>query len=119
MTRRVSRAAPRGAWAEDVAARVLERAGLRVVARNHRWRGGEIDLVARDADGVTVFVEVKQRAGASHGGPGESLTPLKAFRVRRAALHYLGRDDVPCRFDAVLVLGTRDAHRVEWLRDAF
>lgn len=110
---------PRGAWAEDAAARLLERAGLRILARNHRVRGGELDVVAREPDGTVVFVEVKQRRRSRFGTPGEHLGSLKAARVRRAALFYLGRDDVACRFDAVLVEGDERDYRVEWLRDAF
>jgi putative endonuclease len=110
----------KGAWAEDLAAAHLERAGLQVLARNYRIRGGEIDLIAKDATGTTVFLEVKQRSSDSHGAAGEYITPRKAALVRRAALHYLGRDDLPCRFDAVLIEG-RDASmaRVQWLQDAF
>jgi putative endonuclease len=112
--------ATKGAWAEELAAAHLERAGLKVLARNYRIRGGEIDLIAQDAAGTTVFLEVKQRGSDSHGAVGEYITPRKAELVRRAALHYLGRDDLPCRFDAVLIEG-RDAAtaRVQWLQDAF
>ena len=39
-----------GRAAEDAAARLLERSGLRVVARNVRLRPGEIDLVCRDRE---------------------------------------------------------------------
>lgn len=109
----------KGAWAEDAAARLLERAGLRVVARNYRVRGGEIDLIAHEPDGTTVFVEVKQRRRSRFGTPGEHLGARKRALVRRTALFYLGRDDVACRFDAVLVEGDEREHRLEWLRDAF
>ncbi|MFZ1900241.1 MAG: YraN family protein, partial [Azonexus sp.] len=37
----------RGREAEERAARHLESRGLRVVARNFRIRGGEIDLICR------------------------------------------------------------------------
>jgi putative endonuclease len=108
-----------GGWAEDAAARHLQRAGLKVIERNWRCRGGEIDLVARDPDGTTVFVEVKQRATSGYGSPGEFIGPRKADLVRRAALAYLRRDDLPCRFDAILVEGTEGSHRITWLEDAF
>ncbi len=110
----------KGAWAEALAATHLELAGLRILQRNYRVRGGEIDLIAVEPLGVTVFLEVKQRASDSHGAAGEFINARKAALVRRAALHYLGRDDLPCRFDAVLIEG-RDAStaRVQWLQDAF
>jgi putative endonuclease len=107
---------------EDLAARFLEEAGLRVLARN--WRAGrnEVDLVALEGE-TLVFVEVKGRRGDSHGSPGDAVHPRKQARILAAALAYLaahpgGRRAV--RFDAVLV--RRDGGgrwEVEHLRDAF
>jgi putative endonuclease len=107
-----------GEWAETLAATHLERAGLRLLERNYRIRGGEIDLIALHGE-VTVFVEVKHRSSDSHGTAGEFITTRKAGLVRRAALQYLKRDDVACRFDAVLIEGDPRAPRVTWLQDAF
>ncbi|HET9023841.1 MAG TPA: YraN family protein, partial [Burkholderiaceae bacterium] len=50
-----------GAAAEDAAARHLSASGCRVLARNARYREGELDLVVRERD-VVVFVEVRLRA---------------------------------------------------------
>lgn len=109
----------RGAWAEDHAAQFLEQAGLHILERNYRIRGGEIDLIALEQE-VTVFIEVKQRASSSHGTVGETITARKAGLVRRAALFYLRRDDLPCRFDAVLIEGaSRATAKITWLKDAF
>lgn len=113
-----TRSSVNGAWAEDLAAQQLEDAGLSVTQRNYRVRGGEIDLIALEGT-VTVFVEVKQRTRSSHGTAGEYITPRKANLIRRAALEYLGRDDVACRFDAVLIEGDARAFNVTWLKDAF
>ena len=107
-----------GAWAEDIAAQHLEAAGLSITQRNYRVRGGEIDLIALEGI-VTVFVEVKQRTQSSHGTAGEYITPRKSALIRRTALQYLGRDDVACRFDAVLVEGDARACKITWLKDAF
>ena len=115
---RPTRSSINGAWAEDLAARHLENAGLRVTQRNYRVRGGEIDLIALEGT-VTVFVEVKQRTKSSHGTAGEYITPRKASLIRRTALQYLGRDDVACRFDAVLIEGDARAYKISWLKDAF
>jgi putative endonuclease len=106
----------RGQAGEAIAAAHLEQAGLTVLHRNYRIRGGEIDLIAKDGE-VTVFVEVKQRTSSSHGLAGELINPRKAALVRRAALHFLGRDDLPCRFDALLLEGKN--HRITWIQDAF
>ncbi len=105
----------RGREAEAIAARHLERHGLRVVARNFRIRGGEIDLICRDG-ATLVFVEVRLRRDGNFGGAAASITAAKRRRIVLAARHYLaGRSAGDCRFDCVLL----DGERLEWLRDAF
>jgi putative endonuclease len=105
----------RGAAAEDLAARYLARQGLPVVERNFRVRGGEIDLICRDGATV-VFVEVRLRRGSDFGGAGASITAAKRAKIVMAARHWLARhQDMPCRFDCVLM----DGDNIEWLRDAF
>jgi putative endonuclease len=103
---------------EAAAADHLVAQGLRVLARNFRVKGGEIDLVCRDGD-TTVFVEVRRRARADFGGAAWSITPAKQKRLVLAARHWLARHgnyyDGACRFDCVLI----DGERLEWLKDAF
>ena len=109
-----------GDAAEDRALAHLLRQGLKLVARNYRTPGrggGEIDLIMRDPrDGTLVFVEVRQRSTASHGGAGGSITGVKQRRIVFAARHYLNglRTLPPCRFDVVLV-----EERITWLQGAF
>lgn len=104
-----------GAAAEARAAGHLAERGLRVVERNFRVRGGEIDLICRDGATV-VFVEVRLRRRADFGGAGASITAAKRARIIMAARHWLARHgEAPCRFDCVLM----DGDHVEWLKDAF
>ena len=101
----------------------LQRQGLTLVQRNYRVargprsRGGEIDLVLRDRDGTLVFVEVRSRAGASHGGAAASVGWTKQRSLVLAAQHYLRRFAAPpaCRFDVVAI----DGEHVEWIKAAF
>ena len=107
-----------GDAAEDIAARFLEQAGLSIVARNWRCRGGEIDLIARDG-ATSVFVEVRMRRSEAFGGARASVTSAKQRRILRAARLYLaGKRDQPCRCDVVLLDGV-EGGVVDWLRDAF
>lgn len=53
----------RGAAVEAAARAQLEQAGLRLVAGNANYRGGELDLVMRDGP-MLVFVEVRYRRDA-------------------------------------------------------
>lgn len=105
----------RGREAEERAARHLERRGLRVVERNFRVRGGEIDLICRDGR-VLVFVEVRQRSRSDFGGAGASITASKRRRIVLAAQHFLlGKPSCDCRFDCVLI----DGDELEWMKNAF
>ncbi len=109
-----------GDAAEDAALIYLQQAGLRLIVRNYRTPGrggGEIDLIMRTVDGTTVFVEVRQRKSASHGGAGASVSALKQRRIIFAARHYLMRlrEPPPCRFDVVLL----EAGGIQWLQAAF
>jgi putative endonuclease len=105
-----------GGAAEEAAARLLERNGLVVVARNYRTRQGEIDLIARDG-ATLVFVEVRMRSSERFGGGAESIGWRKRSRIAAAARHYLMRlrREPPCRFDVV----TLDGGIPVWIRGAF
>ena len=107
-----------GASAEDLAAAFLARQGLRIVERNWRVRGGEIDLICEDR-GSLVFVEVRLRRRSDLGGAGASITHAKQRRLILAARHYLaGKRERACRFDAVLLDGLEIAN-IEWIKNAF
>ena len=113
----------RGKLAEDLAARFLEQQGLRLLTRNYRCRGGEIDLVCRSGK-VLVFVEVRLRGNAAFGGAAASITPTKQRRLILAARHFLNvhsANDCDCRFDCILFDGpdSLSQKRIEWIRDAF
>ena len=110
--------------AEAEALAHLQRAGLRMVARNYRTPGrggGEIDLILRDRDGSLVFVEVRSRNTERFGGAAGSIGRLKQQRIVLAARHYLMRLAAapPCRFDVVLVDSSGNQMRIEWLQAAF
>ncbi|MCE5180779.1 MAG: YraN family protein [Betaproteobacteria bacterium] len=109
----------RGAEAEQLAAKFLQRQGLRLVETNYRCRFGEIDLICRDRD-VLVFVEVRLREGEAFGGAAASITERKQHKIVLAARHYLQRQTAlpACRFDVVLLRGLRD-NDIEWIRNAF
>lgn len=106
-----------GADKERLAADFLIRQGLRLVARNHRCRFGEIDLVMADARSI-VFVEVRYRGSARFGSPAETVDRHKQRRLVAAANHYLQLHPsvLPCRFDVVAITGP---DQIEWFKNAF
>ena len=107
----------KGRAGEDAAADWLEKAGMRILARN--WRSGsyELDLVCRDGDEL-VFVEVRLRGKGSLASPEASMTPAKCRSVVKAARAYLsasGEWDVPCHvFDISEIMGSGDAAWQPW-----
>ncbi|MDW8337484.1 MAG: YraN family protein [Tepidimonas sp.] len=117
----------RGQAAEALALRYLQSCGLRLVGRNIRSPGrggGEIDLIMAEPDGTLVFVEVRQRSRATHGGAAASVGWGKQRRIVWAARHYLARlaPMPPCRFDVVVIDGELRGDpppRIQWLRAAF
>ena len=110
----------RGDAVEAAARRLLERAGLRTLGCNVRFRGGELDLVMHDGAAV-VFVEVRYRRNAAFGGGAASVDGRKRRKLVLAAQTYLlshpALAQAPCRFDVI------DAHgeppQLQWIRDAF
>jgi putative endonuclease len=83
----------------------VRRHGYRVLTRNFKTTGGEIDLICRDGD-VLAFVEVRTRADELFGRPSETIDARKEDALRHAASRYLtllDRDDIFYRFDAVEV----------------
>ena len=112
-----------GRWGEDLAVQHLAAAGLRVLDRNWRCREGELDVVAEEADGTVVFVEVKTRRTDAFGQPSEAVSRTKAARVRTVACRWLlehPAGGAPLRFDVVSVVRPpAGAPRVHHLREAF
>jgi len=76
-----------GKYGEDLACRYLQKQGYKILERNFRIRGGEIDIVAIDGQ-TLVYVEVKARTSYQFGLPEESITPFKIKFLQRAAKFY-------------------------------
>jgi putative endonuclease len=128
----MSRARQRlGRAAEALVAEVLERRGMRIVARNERTSSvrGEIDLIALEGAAL-VFVEVKARRVGVSSGPERPVMAVghrKRHKLRSLALAWLRDRDgsVPphrsLRFDVVGLRVDDRGRAVEWehLRGAF
>ena len=125
----------RGADAEAAARAYLLRAGLRDVAANAVYRGGELDLVMLDDgrfdnrrfddkhDDTLVFVEVRYRRDARFGGGAASIDANKRRKLVHAAQAFLQAHrqfaKMACRFDVIDASGHPEHPDIVWLRDAF
>jgi putative endonuclease len=109
-------AAAKGRAGEERAAAFLESCGYRVIARNVRLPGGEIDAVC--LDGATlVIVEVKRRDGSAFGTALAAVHARKRATLRRLAADYaqVVAPSATIRFDVVAL----DGDRLRLHRDAF
>lgn len=106
----------KGRAGEDRAAKFLESQGYRVLARNVRLPGGEIDAVC--LDGATlVVVEVKRRNSNAFGTALGAVGARKRARLRRVAADYaqIVAPSAKIRFDVVAL----DGDRLQLHRNAF
>jgi len=94
-----------GNYGEGLASVYLKKQGYKILERNYRIRGGEVDIVTRDGE-YLVFVEVKTRWSHEYGLPSESITPWKIKTLLKTALFYIQKinwGDRPYRLDFVSV----------------
>jgi putative endonuclease len=121
------RRAALGGRGEDAAVAWYRDASYEVIDRNWRCAEGELDVVAKSADGaVLVFCEVKTRSSALFGSPFEAVTRAKQRQVRKLAALWLHRERRDAahyehiRFDvAAVTSGAGGTLEIEVLEGAF
>ena len=99
---------PKGNFVETQAAAYLMREGYDILARNYAYRGGELDIVAKQGETI-VFVEVKSVWKTGEGNPAARVNVHKQRKIWQTACHFLHthREDAPkgfdqpCRFDVL------------------
>lgn len=110
---------PPGRLGEELATKYLKSQGYKILERNFRIRGGEIDIIVQDPSASSlrpelgtkvgqtlVFVEVKMRMSANYGRPEEAITPWKLKSIVRTAEFYKNvHPELPesLRVDAILI----------------
>ena len=102
-----------GASYEVKAEEYLISKGYRILERNFRNRGGEIDIIAKK-DEYFCFIEVKYRATDAYGSPFEAVDYRKQSQIRKVANYYLMKNKLsewtPCRFDVIGFVGDELTH---------
>jgi putative endonuclease len=106
----------KGRLGEDRASTFLGSCGYRILARNVRVPGGEIDAVCMDGP-TLVIVEVKRRDSRAFGSALRAVDVRKRATLRRIAADYaqIVAPSAKIRFDIV----TLDGERLSLHRNAF
>ncbi len=105
-----------GRGGEERAEEMLGKVGYRLLARNLRLPGGEIDLLFLDGS-TLVVVEVKRRESSDYGSALAAVGRSKRATLRRIAADYaqIVAPRARVRFDVVAIDGDRMTHH----RNAF
>ncbi len=111
-----------GAKGEELATQFLKKNGYKIIERNFRIRGGEIDIIALDGQ-TLVYIEVKTRTNHQFGLPVESVTSSKLNFLIRAAKFYRnnrGYLKLPAaeRIDVVSIDFTSGEPEIELIKNA-
>lgn len=91
---------------EEIAVQYLLDKGYKVLERNTKYAGVEIDIVAKDKK-TLVFCEVKTRMDVMFGRPVEAVNKPKQMRYVQGAKGYMVTHkvkDTDIRFDVIEVL---------------
>ncbi len=103
-----------GQRGEALAARMLKRKGMKILARNYRCGAGEIDIIALDraSRGESgrqriVFAEVNTRSDDAYNTPESAVDARKRRLIRKAARYYLSHyptRQYAVRYDIVAIV---------------
>ena len=112
-----------GRWGQNRAESYLRRRGLRTIARNYAFSGGELDLVMADNDGTMVFTEVKTRRNEDFYPAVAAVNQEKQRKIIRTAKRFMSQfrlSQKPLRFDVItVVLGDTGRPVIEHYPNAF
>jgi putative endonuclease len=106
---------------EEIAVKYLQDKGYKIIDRNFRLKGGEIDIVAVK-DGILIFVEVKTRTSNQFGTGFEAITSWKIKSLIKSAYFYKATHrDLPeeMRIDAVSIMvdNFSNSHSIEHIEN--
>jgi len=109
----------KGEQAEQLAEKIVSKAGLTILDRNVNTRFGELDIVCKNAKEL-IFIEVRYRSNNNFGTAIESVTQSKQRKLTKAAQYYILTNShlskLFMRFD---VIGFDADNNVQWIEGAF
>jgi putative endonuclease len=103
---------------EKVAIRYLQSKGYAILETNfHAGRFGEIDIIARDSNGLLIICECKYRKNENCENPLSAVDYKKQRQISRTTLFYYSKNgygyDYPCRFDVIGIYGNGQIEHIE------
>ena len=109
-----------GQKGEERAADFLKNKGYRILFRNWKWGGNEVDVIAENNEFI-VFVEVKTRSDSFLEHPRNAVPNAKQKSIIRAAEGYIQRYriDKESRFDIVTIIKKDKDFEIDHIEDAF
>lgn len=110
-----------GRIGEDAVCIFLKEKGYKIVCKNYKISGGEIDIIAENNE-YRVFVEVKTRKSSSAVKGIESVTPGQQKRIICTAINYdiEHESSLQPRYDiAGVVLKSGKVVSIDYLENAF
>jgi putative endonuclease len=91
----------------------LHAAGYDVLKQRYKTPEGEIDIIAADAGGNLIFIEIKARKRVEHY---ELLSSRQRQRIIRASYHYMaeyGSLEQGARFDLIIIANNTIVEHIE------
>ena len=109
-----------GVKGEDLAVDFLKDRGHKIIERNWRLSGYEIDIISEHQEFI-VFVEVKTRSTSHWGNPEEAIGRQRMRRMINGASNSLKLNNIdrPARFDVVAIIVSDKEKEIEYSEDAF
>ncbi|GHV10902.1 UPF0102 protein [Fibrobacterales bacterium] len=112
----------RGRIAETYACAYLERKGCKILARNYRFSGGELDIIAKNAKDEILFIEVKSVWEYGTGSADSRVGALKQKKIWQTATKFLqenGGLEQLSRFDVVAFDFRKEKMKMNYYKNAF
>lgn len=107
----------RGHLGETMIANYLQQQGHRIIARNHRTKSYEIDIISLLHDKI-YFTEVKYRQNSNHGTALEQIDSLKHKQIKYAAESFLSQNPQFQKYQPTLAAGIvtgEEYDQIDWL----
>lgn len=112
----------KGQSVEQILCSLLEANHWSILDRNAYFRCGELDIVAKDSQGILVFIEVKSSWHWNRQRPSARVSGGKQHRIWKSAQAWCARWnqlEIPCRFDVFGARKINNSWLIEYTPNAF